>query len=141
MYRIRAFSGLLGAGILATQISSSPQAHMDAQATARKPKETVATSAIVQTVSAAAPQPFPPKETHINVAKPFYTFDAATQEITLDPTRYKRIDKELMQLPRYKSFASGNALHDTLTGGHLVEKYHIYRKLGSDEIVAVVRFG
>jgi hypothetical protein len=106
MYRIGAFAGLLGVGVVATQISSS---HMDA--TAPKPKETVATSAVVQTVGTATQLSLPPKETHVDVAKPFYTFDEATQEVTLDPKQYKRIDKDLMQLPKYKAFASGNARH------------------------------
>ena len=139
MYRNKAFAGIF-AGIVATQISSS-HAHMNAQATEAKHENTVVASAIAPKADTAAQRPLPPKETHINVAKPFYTFDKATQEVTLDPTKYKRIDEELMQLAKYKAFASGNALHDMLYGGHRVEKYQIYKKLGSDEIVAVVKFG
>jgi hypothetical protein len=138
MYRIRAFAGLLSAGIV---VSLSPSAHMDAQATAPKPKDAVATSAIVKTAGADVQLLLPPKETHVNVTKPFYTFDEATQEVTLDPAQYKRVDEEFMQTSRFKVFASSNALHDTLTGDHRVEQYRIYRKLDVDEIVAVVRFG
>jgi acyl-coenzyme A thioesterase PaaI-like protein len=76
-----------------------------------------------------------------NVTKVIYTIDNATGEVILDPQHYKRIDEEYMQLDRFKAFQNGNALHDTLNGLHRLEKYHIYKKLNSDEIVAVVRFG
>jgi len=138
MYRFGAIAGVVGAGILCSKFPSSPT-FMDEQVSSKK-NTTVATSAIAHTPGMAT-QMTPPKETHINAAKPFYTFDEATDEVTLDPTQYRRIDKEYMQLSKFKAFASGNALHETLFGFHRLEKYRIYKKLDSDEIVAVVRFG
>jgi len=138
MYRIGAISGVFAAGILCSKFPSAPT-YMDEQVLSKK-NETMATSAITHNPGKAA-QLTSPKETHINVEKPFYTFDEAADEVTLDPAQYKRIDKELMQLSKFKAFASGNALHETLFGFHRLEKYRIYKKLGADEIVAVVRFG
>jgi acyl-coenzyme A thioesterase PaaI-like protein len=76
-----------------------------------------------------------------NATKVFYTVNSTTGEVILDPQQYKRIDEEYMQLDRFKAFQNGNALHDTLNGLHRLEKYHVYKNLHSDEIVAVVRFG
>ena len=72
--------------------------------------------------------------------QPAYTIDEAG-DVQLDPLQYKRIDRELLNSPKFKAFHIGNALHDTLTGRHRVEKYEVYRKIGHDEVVAIVHFG
>jgi acyl-coenzyme A thioesterase PaaI-like protein len=100
------------------------------------------------------------KEIHIDVNNPFYTFDEKNDIVNIDSSQYERIDLEYMKLEKFRMFQKGNALHDTLSGNSMLERYEIYKKLpeslsssseakadggerddSCDEIVAVVRFG
>ena len=81
------------------------------------------------------------KETHIDVDRPYYTWDKGTGVVTVDPLQYTRIDIEYMKTPKFRAFKDGNALHDTLSKPNLIEKYEVYKKNDSDEILCVVRFG
>ena len=72
--------------------------------------------------------------------KPFYTIDSKGT-VTIDTERYERMDEKLFATEKFSSFKENNAVHDTLKGEGKIEKYEIYKKIGSDEIVAIVRFG
>lgn len=70
-----------------------------------------------------------------------YSVDQSTNTISFDESVYTRIDEEYFKNPTYAKFKTGNAMHDTLRGEGLLERYEIYRKKGSDEIACVVKFG
>ena len=81
------------------------------------------------------------KVTRIDVKNPSCTWDKSTDTVIVEPLQYSRIDDEYMKLDKYKAFQDGNALHDTLLKPTLLEKYEVYRKKDSDEILCVVKFG
>ena len=72
---------------------------------------------------------------------PGYSVDKDTNEVTFDESIYTRIDEKYFKNPTYAKFKTGNAMHDTLKGEELLERYEIYRKKGCDEIACVVKFG
>ena len=67
-----------------------------------------------------------------------YTIDK--EVIAVDPAVYERVDEKLFK-GKFKQFVKDHALHETLAGENMVEKYEIYRKKNAEEIMAVVRFG
>ena len=61
--------------------------------------------------------------------------------IIVDPAVYERVDSKIFKAKKFESFVKDHALHETLKGENMIEKYEIYRKKDEDEIMAVVRFG
>ena len=71
-----------------------------------------------------------------------YSVDkAAGNAIVVDQAVYERVDDKIFKANKFKSLIKDHALHETLNGENMVEKYEIYRKKNEDEIMAVVRFG
>ena len=66
---------------------------------------------------------------------------AKSGDILVCTSSYDRVDEEMLDTPRFKNFAKGHALHESLRGDKKVEKWEIYRKKGADEILAVIKFG
>ena len=54
---------------------------------------------------------------------------------------YERVDEELFKKKKFQAFKKDHALHETLAGDSMLEKYEIYRRKDKEEIMAVVRFG
>lgn len=58
-----------------------------------------------------------------------------------DATRFQRIDEDFLTKPAFLQLITDNLFHDTLRHEGMIEMYEVYRKLGEDEIYAIVRFG
>jgi len=58
-----------------------------------------------------------------------------------DTTKFQRLDEEYLTKPAFLRMSKDNVFHDTLKGEGMIEIYEVYRKLGDDEIYALVRFG
>lgn len=56
-------------------------------------------------------------------------------------SEYERIDKKLIESPKFDSFRKGHALHDTLAGDRMIEAYEVYKHKTAEEIMCLVKFG
>jgi hypothetical protein len=55
-------------------------------------------------------------------------------------TGYERIDNKLDE-PAFQKYVKDHALHDTLKGEGLIEKYQVYKSNTDDEILCVITLG
>ena len=54
---------------------------------------------------------------------------------------FERIDEKFLAKKEFVKMVPKNLVHDTLNGGRMIETYEIYRKLDSDEVWAIIKFG
>ena len=66
---------------------------------------------------------------------------AKNGNLVVSTSIYDRMDEKMLQTSRFKTFAKGHALHETLRGERKIETWEIYRKKGTDEIMAIIKFG
>lgn len=55
-----------------------------------------------------------------------------------DSKQFQRIDH---MLENNESMRTDHALHETLAGDRMIEAYEVYRRVGRDEILCLVKFG
>jgi acyl-coenzyme A thioesterase PaaI-like protein len=92
--------------------------------------------AYADSAESAAPKP----EAKAKAVPKGYRVDKAGTVHVSDAV-YERVDDKMFRTPKLQKFVKDHALHETLKGDKLVERYEIYRKKGADEIMAIVRFG
>ena len=80
-----------------------------------------------------------PASTNVNTSAPLEAYKAQTG--MSDASKYQRLDEDFMKRPMFLSWIKNNLFHDTLReqNGGMIEVYEIYRRLGHDEVYAIVK--
>ncbi len=69
---------------------------------------------------------------------PIQSWSDTPTEFRPDLKLFERLDTQLLN---NSAFVVDHAVHETLNGESKIEVYEIYRKLNSDEIYCIVKFG